>query len=48
MSVFLNAFLCVFRKMNTRRMAARRLEEGRMNKEIPLELSKFLMMLKGT
>ena len=40
MSIFLNDFLCVFRKMTTIRMASRRLKEGRVDEEIPPQVQK--------
>ena len=44
--VFVNSFLCVYRKMDTRRMASRRIEEGRMNEEIPPQLEQVIEIHK--
>ena len=47
MTVFINGFLCVNRKMITRRMVARRLEKGRVNEEIPPQVEEVQPVLQG-
>ena len=47
MSVLLKYVPCVFRKMTTRRMAAKRLEEGRVNVEIHPQVEQVLQGVEG-
>ena len=47
MSAFLISFLCAISKMNTTRMDARMLEEGRVNKKIPPQVEQVEKVLKG-
>ena len=47
MSAFLISFLCAISKINTTRMDARMLEEGRVNKKIPPQVEQVEKVLKG-